>query len=76
MGKELVHKLITDGPVNFASASGRRVRAKFGGHWVVDTTEAFHVWVHHFTAQLTVYCLLMGTRNTHIIRSIISPSQH
>ncbi|KAF2098033.1 DUF427-domain-containing protein [Rhizodiscina lignyota] len=54
MGKELVHKLLTEGPVNFASASGRRVRATFGGHWIVDTTDAVHVWEHKFYPQLYI----------------------
>jgi hypothetical protein len=44
--KELVGKLLTDGPHGFASASGRRVRILFNNRVIVDTTEAVHVWEH------------------------------
>jgi len=38
--------LIVNGPHRQASASGRRVRILFNGHFIVDTTKAIHVWEH------------------------------
>lgn len=47
---KLAQKLVAEGPHKI-EPTPRRVRALFGGQYVIDTREAYHVWEHPYYPQ-------------------------
>ncbi|OAG09602.1 DUF427-domain-containing protein [Paraphaeosphaeria sporulosa] len=50
---KLAQKLASEGPHKI-EATPRRVRALFGGSYVLDTTKAYHVWEHPYYPQFYI----------------------
>ncbi|KAF2451946.1 DUF427-domain-containing protein [Karstenula rhodostoma CBS 690.94] len=50
---KLAQKLASEGPHKI-EATPRRVRALFGGAYVLDTTKAYHVWEHPYYPQFYI----------------------